>query len=372
MVEKINHTELEMLIRHYYEKKLPLFIWGRMGIGKSALIRKTAEAIALKKGKIFFDWNKGTLEEKQKVFNNPEKYFVLIDIRLSEWDSTDIKGLPIFNDDKRSIDFKVPFWALLLEKPESDGVLFFDEINLAVPLVISSVYKIVYDRIINSSRINDNWLILGAGNISEDRAYTHDIAPPMRDRGGEVELIGANIDCWGKWAIENGIDSRIIGFLNFKNSNLFKVDFEDEQKPTTYRGWERLNKLIDGVKDWAEMNILCSSAIGEGVAKEYVAFCKISEKIKLEDLIKKPEKIKDIEDISIKYFLVSAVADKYKDKKIDFAKVMEISEVFDKCNNAEFVALLWRLCYGMSKEFKEEFIKKCKTSLANKYAKYII
>ncbi len=84
MTKKINHIELKNLLKEYYAKKQPLFIWGRFGIGKSETIRNTAVEIAKDKSREFIEWNKINEEQKQNVFENPSKYFVLIDIRLSE------------------------------------------------------------------------------------------------------------------------------------------------------------------------------------------------------------------------------------------------------------------------------------------------
>lgn len=370
-MKKINHNELNELLKHYYDRKLPLFVWGRFGIGKSQVVRESSKEIAEKRGRKFVEWNKLTEKEKQDVFEYCEKYFVLIDIRLSEYDSSDIKGLPIFTDNKRAIEFKIPFWALLLEKDNSDGVLFFDEINLAVPLVLSSCYKIIYDRVVNTSKINDNWLILGCGNLSEDRAYTHEIASPLRDRGGEVELVGSDVDSWVGWAIKNNIDSRIIGFLNFKTSNIYKVDFNDNQKFTTHRGWARVSTLVTGVEDYDKIDLITSSAISEGIAKEFVAFCKIKDTLKIEEIIKNPEKLKSVTEISVKYFLITALADRYKNDKIKFEQIYKISQVLDEIKNAEFVALLWRICYGYNQKFKNDFVKIVDNKFADKYAKYI-
>lgn len=289
--------------------------------------------------------------------------------------NSDIKGLPDFQSDKESIEWKIPYWAKFLTLKNSNGILFFDECNLATPIVISSVYKIIYDRCVDDSKIGDNWLIMGAGNRDEDRAFTHTLPAPVRDRGGEVELITSSIEGWTDWASKNDIDTRIIGFLNFKPSSLWKVDFNDNQKYTTNRGWERLSKLIFEVKDWDTLDLLCSSAIGEGIAKEFLAFCKIQEKLKLEDLIKNPHKIKDIQDVSIKYFLISAITEKYKDNKIDFDKVMEVSKVLDENSNAEFVALMWRLCSNYTsktQKFRDDFMKSKEDVFINKYAKYLI
>jgi hypothetical protein len=226
--------------------------------------------------------------------------------------------------------------------------------------------------VVNDGKINKNWLVIGAGNTSDDRAYTHDVAAPLLDRGGEVELLGADGEAWIKWAIENGIDSRIIGNIAFKSSNLFKVNFEDEQKFTTYRGWERGSNLIKNVKDYVELELIMSSAIGEGVAREFVAFCKIQEKINLEDVIKNPEKLKEINEIDVKYFLVTAIADKYREDKIKFEKIAQISKIYDSMNNSEFVALLWRMCNSYNVKFKEDFVNNIDDVMAEKYAKYIL
>jgi len=291
---------------------------------------------------------------------------------LSEYDSSDIKGLPNFKSDGDTIEWRIPFWAKFLTLPNSDGVLFFDEVNLATPLVISSVYKIIYDRIIDESKINDNWLIIGCGNREEDRAFTHTLPSPVRDRGGEVELITPNVDDWTEWAVNHNIDSRIIGFVNFKPSSMNDVNYNSNQKFTTTRGLERLSCLIKDVNLNDTFELLCCSAIGEGIAREFIAFCKIQDKLKLEEIIKKPELLEKVKDISVKYFVVSSVAERYKDKKVKFEKIMEISKVLDKINNSEFVALLWKLSSIYSKNFKEDFVNCKEDKFIEKYGRYLI
>lgn len=374
---KVKHKELQELIKTYYKQKISLLVYGRFGIGKSFVVKDTAQEIAEQNKREFVNWNKLTDREKEEVFENPKKYFVLIDIRLSEYDSTDIKGLPIFKDNNKAIEFKIPYWALFLEKEESDGILFFDEISLAPPLVQSSVYKILYDRCVNESRIGDNWVVLGASNLDEDRAYTHTLASPLKDRAGEVELIGANIEDFTDYMIKQKIDNRIIGFLNFKSSNLWNVNFEDNQKYTTYRGWcERIHHLIKDIpsNDYRNLLLICSSAIGEGVASEFVAFTKLQDKVKIQDLIKHPEKLKEFnkpEDLGIKYFIITALADWYKEDKAKFKDIMNIVEVLDTLKNPEFNALLIRLCLSYKPEFEKEFLKGDTIKFANKFNKYL-
>ncbi len=378
---QIKHEELNKLLKENYETKTPCFVFGTFGVGKSFQIKESSKEIAEERGREFKDWNKLDSNEKDEVFNNPSKYFVFIDIRLSEFDPSDIKGLPSLNGND-TIEWKIPKWAKLITLEENDGILFFDEINLAPPLVQSSVYKIIYDRIIVESKINDNVLIIGAGNLSSDKAHTHEIPPPLRDRGSEVELKVPVVDDWiMNFAIPNSIDSRIIAFLQYKESYLHKVDFKDNQKFVTPRGWERVSILIKEKTDLSLIELLTCSAIGEGVAREFIAFLKIQNKVNLDGIIKDPKKLKGVKEISVKYLLTTTLAEKYSLKKIDLKKISEFILILDEMDNPEFVVLLIRLCSQYTKDkkggtsrFVKEFgtSKELKMAVFDKYLKYCL
>ena len=292
--------------------------------------------------------------------------------------NSDIKGLPKFFNNSDMIEWAIPMWAKVMTLPNSDGILSFEELNLSTPLVMSSFYKTIYDRFIGEEAIEKSWLVLGCGNLESDHAFIHPTPIPLLDRAGECELQVPSVEEWThNFAIPNKIDSRIIGYLNFKETNLQKINFSDNQKQTTCRGWERVSNLIKGVKDYKTIELLCKSAIGEGIAISFIAFLKIQEKMKLDDVIKHPEKIEKIDKPDIKYFLVSAVAEKYSDKKnnqVDFDKVIEISQILDACQSAEFVALMWRLCISYAPEmFKKEFLNsKGIDDFVNRYGKFIV
>lgn len=388
MVLEVDHEELFDLIGSYYKSKLPLIVTGTFGIGKSQSVREKAMEIATEKEKEFVNWNEISLDKKLEVYQNSEKYFIFLDIRLSEFDASDIKGLPeLTASDKLNgwLSWRVPFFAKLMENQKADGIVFFDEMNLAPPLVQSSCYKIIHDRIINDGKVGEDWLIVGAGNTDEDRAYIHDTAPPLRDRCGEVKLRvppAASTNTKRGWidayAIPRGINPMIIGFLSFKGSNLYKVDFNDKQKFTTPRGWERVSKLVEknqvSAKEYAKLALIAKSAIGEGIAEEFVAFWKINEQIKLQDIITSPSKMKDVKEINVKFFIDTAVAEQYKDKKIKFEKVIEFSRVMDEMGDVELVAYLWKLSSGLTKTFKKDFVEKLDQDdvLVTKYAKYLL
>jgi hypothetical protein len=370
---KVTHKQLNVLLKQHYYAKLPLLVLGGFGIGKSFVVRDSSIELATEFKRVFKNWGRTTEEEKEEIFKNPSKYFVLIDERLAENDTTDIKGLPYFKGED-TIEWKIPRWAKFLSLEDSNGVVFFDELNLAPPIVQGSVYKIVYDRVVGNTKINNNWGIFMAGNRDGvDKAFTHTIPAPLKDRCSEVELTISNVEDWTDWASKHNIDSRVITFVNFKPSSLYVVDYNDNQKYTTTRGWERVNILTNGKKIDENFELVVCSTIGEGIAREFLGFCRLKDKYDLENLIKNPKGLKDITDISVKYLFVGSVADLYKDDKIGFDKVKEVSGVLDECNNAEFVTLLWKLCINYNSEkFRKDFKKNNDVKFAEKYFKYLL
>ena len=80
-----------------------------------------------------------------------------------------------------------------------------------------------------------------------------------------------------------------------------------------------------------------------------------------------------VTETSTRYFVITALAEQYKDKKITFEKLMEISEVMDRVKCAEFVTLLWRLASKYAKErFAKDFSSKdLDNPLREKYFQYL-
>ena len=102
-------------IKHAITKKRPIFLWGPPGIGKSDIVAQITDSL-------------------------PNSH--LIDIRLSLWEPTDIKGIPYYaaNDNKM-------VWAPPAELPTEEFasqydniVVFFDEMNSAAPPVQAAAY----------------------------------------------------------------------------------------------------------------------------------------------------------------------------------------------------------------------------------------
>jgi MoxR-like ATPase len=353
----VDIEELKTLTHRHYDTKVPLFVRGGFGIGKSAVIKSTASQIATQKKKNFVVWNNLTEKEKLAVEADPAIYFVFFDERLSQYEPSDIRGLPQFLDGGETINWSIPRYLALLTHPDSDGILFFDEINLAAPSIQSQAYQLLHDRNIVDKSLNDNVFIMCAGNRAQDKCGVFEMSLALRDRMSEVEL-AVQDEVWFEWASKNEIDGRIIAFLKYQPSKLNQVVEKKDMKSTTPRGWERTHKLITGLET-SQIRNLVSVAVGDHIATEMIAFLEIANTVDLDGIIKKPKEIMDInrDRMDLLFSVCSALSERFaKDVKIG-DKLFEVADHLMEVS-PEFSILLIRLMKQTNQtEFRKTMAK---------------
>ena len=212
-IYEVNHQELKAFITKCYENQLPLHMWGTIGIGKSESAKDVAMTLSDKFQRKFVEWNKISKEEKHEVANHPEKYFFFMDIRLSQLDPSDLRGIPALNGHD-TVEWKIPFWQYVATLKEAKGIVFLDEMNLSPPSIQASGYQLVLDRAIGEITLADGVGVIAAGNRISDKANVYDMARPLQNRFNHVTLKIPNIESWTQWAINHDVDTRIITFLN--------------------------------------------------------------------------------------------------------------------------------------------------------------
>jgi MoxR-like ATPase len=347
-VKTVDHQQLKELIQKSYVYKVPLFIWGATGIGKSDTVREASKDLAKSLNK----------EYKDGMNGDPTKEFCVVDARLSQFDPSDLRGLPFVTQDGKT-RWAYPDWL----PREGQGLLFLDECNLAPPLVQSSAYQLILDRKLGTYSVPEGWAIIAAGNRLEDKAHIFEMAGPLCNRFCHVELQIPNVQDWTSWALENKIDSRIVTFLNFKPSFLYRFEEKLKEKAfPTPRSWSRY---------CSQLHILISSAVGEGVATEMVAYLKLTQKIDINEILTHPEKIKTLTTIDLKYTLLSALSEiaKKDKKKETLEKVVNCCDHFEP----EFAILLLRfLKYNVTDFVKSVQHSDKMSGVCKKYVKYLL
>lgn len=189
-------------------------------------------------------------------------------------------------------------------------LIFLDEMNSASPAVQAAAYKLVLDRMVGQYKLHKNVAIVCAGNKETDNAIVQPLSTALQSRLTHLELV-VDAKEWVNWAVENGIDHRITSFINFTPNNLYT--FQPDHTDKTYacpRTWEFANRLLKDLdlKDPISVPILAGT-LSEGVAREFINFCKIHTRLpKIEEILKRPGSIDVPEEPSILYALSGALA----------------------------------------------------------------
>jgi len=234
------------------------------------------------------------------------------DVRLSQLDAVDIRGLPSNNNG-------VLTWLapdFLAMPPETFGIILFDEFNLAPPLIQAAAYSIIYDRRVGNVLIPDGVGLVACGNRAEDRAATFDMAKPLCNRFLHVQLDNPTSDSWIEWGIDHGIDGRVLGYIEQNPDMLFRFDVDPQAKAfPTPRSWKFVSDMVLGITDWNDVQFYASTAVGVAAGHGLAAFAKLVDEVDLDEIMKNPKTADLPEAMDRIYALCSALAEKYRAKR---------------------------------------------------------
>jgi len=260
-------------------QKVPTFIWGAPGIGKSSIVKQIAQ-----KNSVGF-----------------------IDLRLALMDPTDLKGIPFYDKESHTA-----LWAPPAFLPrEGEGILFLDELNSAAPAVQSSAYQLILDRQVGEYKLPDGWAIVAAGNREGDRGVTYRMPAPLANRFVHFEL-EVNVNDWRDWAYKSGLDARIIAYISYKNEHLFTFDAKNDVKSfATPRSWEYVGNILKANLDKTLLIETISGAIGREIAVGFLGFIKVMNRLPNIDNILEGTAFEYSDEVDVLYALSSGIVSKY-------------------------------------------------------------
>lgn len=236
-------------IEHLSQRKLPVFLWGPPGIGKSSIVAQIAK----------------------------EQEIGFIDLRLSLLDPTDLRGIPFFNANDNSA-----VWAPASFLPDGsveEGILFLDELNTAAPMVQASAYQLILDRKIGEYTLPKGWSIIAAGNRESDRGVVFRMASPLANRFVHLEM-EVSVDDWQQWAKKAAIEPTIIAFIVYRPDALFAFDTSNDNKAfATPRTWAYVNEILLSQPEEDILMEMVSGAIGEELAASFLGFRAVAQSL---------------------------------------------------------------------------------------------
>lgn len=286
----ISTEELDQLIRHQLNQLFsapekakdlpPLMVWGAPGIGKSSIIRSIADELGIG----------------------------FIDIRLSQREPVDIRGLPVPEND--SVRWLVSAdWP---RDPDSRGIILFDELTAADRSLQVAAYELILDRGLGGLyKMPPGWYICAAGNRTGDAAVAMTMSSALANRFMHVEL-KEDSELWVRWGISHNVHPSVLGFIRFRPDMLFRQENENlERGWPTPRSWERVSSMVQSFDTGNEtlFNKIVYGLVGNQAGVEYCAFRKISEQFdNVYETMTDPEKPVRIPDKpDLRYALCAAV-----------------------------------------------------------------
>jgi hypothetical protein len=276
-------------LRKAFKNQRPIFLWGPPGIGKSDIIKQL-----------------GTELDAH-----------VIDVRLSLWEPTDIKGIPFFNANTNTMEWAPPSELPSKEfaKNHKQIILFMDEMNSAAPSVQAAAYQLVLNRKVGTYQLPDNVVMVAAGNRETDKGVTFRMPAPLANRFVHLEMT-VDWDDYFDWAAENKIHKDVVGFLTFSKKDLYDFDPKSSSRAfATPRSWSFVSELLhDDDTDNETLTDLVSGSVGEGLALKFMAHRKHASKMpNPTDILSGKVKKMDSKEISAMYSLTVSLCYELKD-----------------------------------------------------------
>ena len=247
----VSPSEARSRILRCFKVKRPVFLWGPPGIGKSEIVASLTEELGGH----------------------------MIDLRLSQMEPTDLRGIPFFNKNTETMN-----WAPPIDLPSEEFaaqfpivVLFMDEMNSAAPAVQATAYQLILNGKVGTYTLPKNVVMVAAGNRESDKGVTYRMPTPLANRFVHLEM-RKDFDSWFEWSVDKKIHKDVVGYLSFAKQDLFDFDPKSASRAfATPRSWTFVSQFLnDEDASDAELTDLIAGTVGEGLAIKFMAHRKVA------------------------------------------------------------------------------------------------
>jgi len=280
------------------------FLRGKPGIGKSGIVKQIGKDFNVKLSRI-------------------------IDLRMSQHDSTDIKGIPKVNE---VVSHWLPPEFMPIKGSMWDTgeplILLFDEFNRAGQDELQALFEVVYDYKIGGKELINECFVICAGNIGfEDNTTVTEMDAALAGRFCFLDIDDVHLKDWLKWASENNISNYVTGFLQANPGHIY---VQKDDYTVSPRSWHQFSDIISLSDDIESMVKLFGPGVIYSLTAEFLRYIK-EKRITGMDVLKNYDKVSDAlskaERADI-HNICADIASLIKSKKLKYNNT--IFENFDK------------------------------------------
>ncbi|UZQ81793.1 ATP-binding protein [Thermoanaerobacter sp. RKWS2] len=252
MSREYSAEQMKNFIKKRYEgaflRKAPqdaLFVEGPPGVGKTVGVKDAAKEFASKYGLRFADISESSSLELERLLNEKD-VFVFYDLNLSTREPSDISGIPRIDERSGYVYMIPPLWAKLMER--HPGILFIDEItNVQRPDLLTIGFKLIGEKLAGDSKLNNNIMIITAGNPREHNYLANALPAPLINRMQVLRIKEPSKEEWFNYARQRypEIPADITAYMSSTAARPVKVS--EEEAYTTPRSCEKYLKILSDI-----------------------------------------------------------------------------------------------------------------------------
>ena len=336
IVEELTNVYSTVINHGHPIKSVPsVMLWGAPGVGKSQAVRQMAVGI----------------EE------NTGKKVVVTDVRLLLFNPIDLRGIPTANADKTLAVWLKPQIFQMDDSDDTVNVLFLDELSAAPQSVQAAAYQITLDRVVGEHRLPDNCIVIAAGNRTTDKSVAFKMPKALANRILHIDVEGS-FESWRAWAVQNGVNEKVIGFLSFRRDYLMGFNpSNDDLAFATPRSWEMVSNLLNNVSDNVDqMYSMIAGLVGCGVALEFRTWATVYDQLPtVKDIFdgKRPPMPKSSDAM---YALISSMVVYAREHKDDIDSIAHSIE-YASAMPPDFSTVLMKDYMYIDKGYKEKLLQ---------------
>jgi len=313
-------TQLKKALSSAIKAQVSTFIWGPPGIGKSKLTQQLAEEMNME----------------------------LIDLRLSQLDPADIRGIPSIDIKNRLSIWNSPEFLPREGVNKENGILFFDELNSAHPATQTVAYQLILDRRVGNYVLPDGWTCMAAGNRMEDKAIVNRMSSALSNRFLHLDFT-VYFEDWVIWATRSKIIPEVISFIRYQPQMLHNMGDGTERAFPTPRSWEFVSKLLPHTDKELQLDII-TGLVGDGAAAQFIGYNEIYSNLPDPDkILSDPDSVTvDDDNPAIMFAVAGALAHRATEKT--FEKILKYADRMPP----EYQTILIRDSLATNKDLRHE------------------
>jgi MoxR-like ATPase len=279
LITQVKPSDCALAVETMIRARVPVFLWGPPGVGKSAIMAQTADKLGM----------------------------AFLDVRVALLDPVDLRGLPRVT--KNQTEWVVPSFLPQASRDGETGILFLDELTAAAPAMQAASFQLILDRKLGDYTLSTGWRVAAAGNREGDMAVAYRMATALANRFAHVEVV-PDLKDWCKWALAADLRAEIVAFLRFRPEllHLFTPRSPEKAFPSP-RSWEMASRVLDADPPRAVQLACFAGIVGQMAAIELTGFLRVFADLPSVDaVLLNPDKAMVPTDLSALYAITSALA----------------------------------------------------------------